>query len=272
MTTTNLYATTRLAVALAALLSIPLASASAAMINIRSLESLLATPDHMKGNMYGLWSGDATQKYEYNMPFIELRNGAGEPAITAFEMTIGHADYVFSKIFDHKSKTNSWDIPANGQYALLGKSTPGVGFTTSAPNAGRTLRIEFAEPLGPDEVVRFQVDIDRAAGKTSVTRYAPYTGVFFQANGGSNTANNSVVTLEYAGNVRSGSEAFPNFVIDPHSLHGAIGVRAYNIMQTPPTFPDGGDDGFGVFPGIPEPSSAAMALVGIAAACRRRGR
>lgn len=253
----------------------PLGTAEGATINIRSLESLLATPTDYEANTYGLWSGWATQRYEYNMPFIELQTEEFDQPISAFRMTIGDTNFVFSNEYDHKNMTNSFDIPANGEYALLGKSTPGIGFDTRVENNGTELVVEFDQPLGPEQVVRFQVDIDRAPGVTSVSRYAPYTEVFFKVNGGDDTSGNSMITLELVDGPDLGPTTLPNYEITPDSLVGLTSPRSYSTMQMPPDFPDGTGGRTRLTPNgeIPEPTALLLALSAcLACGARKSGR
>lgn len=255
--------------AVAALSLAPLAGA--ATINFSSLETVLANPGDTQSKMSALWTGWATQLYEYNMPFIELANEPLAPfPIAEFRMSIGDTNYNFSNVFFRKEDTNSYPFPANGEYAITGFSTPNIEFDTRVEEGGNVLVVDFRGRGGlrQGEVVRFQVDIDRDASGPGMLMFADFPTVFFNPNGGSDTTGNSVLTLSYIGTNQTTSDVLPNFPISSQVAGFLQNPRPYQVMQPIDVFPD---RPFG-FPEIPEP--AAGLLAGVAAACvagRRRG-
>jgi hypothetical protein len=236
-------------------------AASAATINFSSIETVLANPMDKASKMHAAWVGWQTEVYENNMPFIELANEVGQPAILSFKMTIGDTNYRFANEFKNKAKTNSWDIPANGQFALAGKSTPGIAFTTTTEDNGDTLVLNFGNGgLQAGQRVIFQVDINPNLNSPSMSMFAPYTSVFFN----SGAPKNSVITLDYAGLVQDSVVELPNFTIPNGMGVDLSSPRPYNQMQMIPTFPDT------EIPPIPEPAGLAIVASGAALLAGRR--
>lgn len=242
------------ALALTTLLIGSATATKAVTINMSSLEIILSDPtDSMGLHMVALWAGWQTQVYEYNMPFIEVSNGIGDPTISQFRMTIGDPDYQFSNIFQFKDSTNSWNVPVTGDPALLGSSTPGIPISSSLEDGGDTILVDFGPAgLGPGETVRFQLDIDMDPGSIGTMMFADYTSVFI--NNGNDP--NSVVTLSFLNSMQTASAEFPDAIV-PLSLGGPTQARDYGTMQ--PEFGVGID-----LNPIPEPT--AMGLMAIAAA------
>ncbi|MGL4514762.1 MAG: hypothetical protein ACRCT8_16865 [Lacipirellulaceae bacterium] len=242
------------------------ASHAVATLNFSSIETVLADPSDSMSKMHASWVGWQTQVYEYNMPFIKLENTADSPAILQYKMTIGDKNYRFSNEFKNKAKTNSWDIPANGAFALLGKSTPSISFTSLVEDGDDTLVLNFGNGgLQPGQRVIFQVDIAPNAGATNMQMFSPYTSVFFTPNGHS-TTNNSVITIDYAGVTPNSVVTLPNFAIDSSAVVSLSTPRPYNQMQMVPVFPDT------TIPSIPEPASLALVASVLGLATGRRGR
>lgn len=256
---------TALAAALAVGLFAAPTSVEATTINISSLETVLAEPDNKTSTGYAAWTGWMTQVYEYNMPFVELANAVTDKAVSVFRMSIGDTNYRFSNLFSNKAMTNSWNIPVNGEYALLGTTTPGIDFSTTIEDDGDTLVIDFGpNGLQPGETVRFQVDIDADPGSQGTMMYAPYSSVFFQ-NGGTDTSNNSVVSVEYIPTGETASATLPNFDV-PNAV-SLTTPRPYAVMQMVDVQPD-----FNIGDPIPEPGAvliAALASVAMATRSRR---
>lgn len=254
---------TRLAAAAMVLLAG--ASASAATVNFSSLETLLHAPTDMMAAKTALWTGWLTQLYENNMPYIELTNGANDPAINQFTMTIGDEDYQFSNEFKNKTWTNSYPFAADGSYALLGFSTPDVELTSSITDGGNQLVIDFgAGGLQPGETVRFQVDINADPDAEGAMIFADYTSVFFTPN--DDDGPSSFVTIDFAGTDLDASGSLTNPSIPTEVAQFFQSPRPYRTPQTPPEVPPT------TFERVPEPTGvllASLALVGLAA--RRRG-
>ena len=239
----------------------------AASVNFSSIEIALADPDDKMGVMNALWGGWQTQVYEYNMPFIELANGSDETLnISEFRMSIGDTNYQFSNEFMHKDKTNAAPFPANGEYAILGYSTPDIPITSTVENGGDVLVVSFGNGgLKPGEVVRFQVDINADNLDPGMMYFAPYTEVFFNKDGiaGEVDPNNSIVALEFVEDVPGVSAQLPNYDV-PNAV-SIFDPRDHAQMQQIDPLPP-------LDLTVPEPTS--MALIGIAglgACLRRRG-
>lgn len=254
--------------ALAASIVVP--AAGQTTINFSSLETVLVNPMDMNNKMTALWTGWATQVYEYNMPFIEVKNDASAPyAVETFRMSIGDTDYHFSNIFAHKEDTNSYPFAADGEYALTGFSTPNIDFDTFLELSGDQIVLDFSARGGlqPGEVVRFQVDIDRDVANVG-KMYADYPSVFFTPNGGSDTTGNSVVTLSYVGTSQTTTTTLPNYAMSDATTGYLTTPRPYSVMQPIDVFPD---TPIG-FPEIPEPATGLLVVTALAAvAARRRG-
>ncbi len=253
------------------------AATQAAYVNIRSLESLLAYPTNSEAdkniNMYGLWGGGLSQKYEYNMPFIELgvqkaspRFPVDDKPVSTFFMTIGNTNYTFSNLFENKEMTNSRDILSNGSWALKGTSSQaGIDLQGTVSANGQLLRVDFSRPVQPGEVVRFQVDINRAPNAPStLTRFAPYTDVFYSNTGGVLTGLSDVV-LQSPDGTEYAKTRLAMTTMDSSTLNSLTGIRNYDTMQTIPIFDDEvglpGRGGGTRIPGaVPEPTSIVLVL------------
>lgn len=263
MTRTKLMA--RMLTALA--VTITAGSAQAVMISFSNLETVLADPDDKDSMMTALWTGWATQLYEYNMPFVELVNDADAPsAIEEFRMSIGDTDYQFSNEFLRKEDTNSYPYEANGEYAITGYSTPDIDFTTSVEQDGDILVIDFGpDGLAPGETVRFQVDINGDNSEMMV--FADYLSVFMTPNGGDDTSNNSVIEVTYVDpEITADPLTLPNFTVSSDVVSFLQSPRPYSTMQPIDVFP-----GTTIDP-IPEPTAGLLALLAAASfATRRRG-
>ena len=252
-----------------ALLATP-AIANAATINLSSLETVLENPDPHTNPVinYAACVGWMTEVIEHNTPFIEIANGVADQAISMFKMTIGDTRYQFSNIFSGKEFTNAWNIPANGEYALLGLSTPGIHFTTTIEDGGDTLVVDFGPGgLLPGQTVRFQVDIDMDPGSQGTLMYAAYSSVFFEPNGGSDISGNSVISIFDEGNPLPAITTLPNFsVMNPDP---ALNPRPHSEMQMLDL--DRPDLQLNRDP-IPEPSSLILSSLAAALCVTRRWR
>ena len=239
------------------------------MINFSSLETVLVNPMDMNNKMTALWTGWATQVYEYNMPYIELKNESNAPfAVETFRMSIGDTNYHFSNIFFRKESTNSYPYAANGEYALTGFSTPGIQFDTAVENGGDTLLVDFSARGGlkPGEIVRFQVDLDRDTDIGGMKMFADYPSVFFTPNGGADTTGNSVITLSYVGTNQTTATTLPNYSMSAATTGYLTTPRPYSVMQPLDVFPDVPVG----FPEIPEPTAGVLAAVAVVAVTARR--
>lgn len=238
-------------------------SAQAVTINFSSLEQVLADPDDTNSKMSALWTGWATQLYEYNMPFIEIENDSAF-AVERFTMTIGDENYQFSNEFLRKEDTNSYPFPADGSWAIGGYSTPDIEFTSSIADNGDQLVVDFGDGgLQPGEVVRFQVDIDRDPPGDGMMMFADYTSVFFQPSG-DDTSSNSMLSFEFDGIAQPSTLRLPNLGVSGNVAQFLQNPRPYNVMQM-----------IDVYPGttldvIPEPTTAVLTLLAAAGIVGRR--
>lgn len=231
------------------------APARATNINFSSLETVLADGANQAAKNYALWVGWAHQIYEYNMPFVQLSVPANESrSVVEFRMTIGDTDYQFSNEYWNKQYTNSWNIPANGEHALLGATTPGFDVDSSIENSGDTLVVDFGSGgLQAGDTIRLQLDINPDPNSGAMV-FQPYTSVFFQANGGPDVTGNSVVTITYD-NGDTATVTLPNFAIDPSTLVSIDNPRPYPQMQM--------IDPITPFDIVPEPTAALLAIMGL---------
>ena len=254
---------------LLALVAITAPAAAQTTINFSSLETVLANPMGMNDKMTALWTGWATQVYEYNMPFIELKNDSNAPfAVETFRMSIGDENYGFSNVFFRKEETNSYPFTANGEYALTGFSTPDIEFATGIEDGGDTLLVDFSARGGlqPGEVVRFQVDIDRDTDVGGMKLFADYPSVFFTPNGGADTTGNSVIKMSYVGTSQTTSTTLPNYSMSDATTGFLTTPRPYSVMQPIDVFPDVPVG----FPEIPEPTAGMLAALATATVVARR--
>ena len=244
----------------------PLTNLQAATINMSSIETALAEPDNDNAMHVALWAGFMTQVFEYNMPFIELSLAADDDVLNEFRMTIGDTDYNFSNEFKNHHRTNASLIPVSGEYALLGHSTPGINFSSSIPDGGDTLVLDFGPGgLQPGQTVRFQVDINADPGSVGTEMFEAYSKVFYQANGGPDNSGNSLITLDFASDPDA-SVVLPNYSMDTGNIVSLSNPRPYSEMQG---IDLQGDLEIGE---VPEPTSVALALVAgaMGLASRRR--
>ncbi len=239
----------------AMLVATPFTNLQAATINMSNLETALAEPDNYNAMSVALWAGFMTQVFEYNMPFIELSLDADDAVLNEFRMTIGDTNYNFSNEFKNQNRTNANLIPVTGEYALLGLSTPGINFSSSIQDGGDTLVLDFGPGgLQPGQTVRFQVDINADPGSSGTKMFEAYSNVFYKANGGPDNSGNSLITLDYATGLDA-NVLLPNYSMDASNMVSLSNPRPYGQMQMIDL--QGDLD----IPGIPEPTTALLALI-----------
>ena len=234
-------------------------TAQAFTFNIASLETVLADPENTNDKMSALWTGWATQVYEYNMPFIELANPSPTfRSVSEFRLTLGDTNYRFDNTFLRKEDTNSYPYEANGEYAISGFSnrvskqdpTELIPFTTRLEDGGDTLVVDFTARGGlkADEVVRFQVDISPDLGedgkkKPGTSTFVPFTEALYPIHGRIDFVEDDGF-LPFFLNAPPMSDAVAQFLRTP---------RPYQTMQMIDVHPD---RDLGEI--IPEPASALL--------------
>ncbi|MCA9239527.1 MAG: PEP-CTERM sorting domain-containing protein [Planctomycetales bacterium] len=217
------------------------------------------TPQEAQVAHYEGWDSAIARIRKRNMPFIEVTNTSSTNDLTQFRMTIGKSVYNFSDL-------------VLGSYAALGTTTPGITISSSAPDpdgagpltSGDLLVVDFANGLGPNETVRFQVDIDVDPGNPSLYAYPDYRSVFFDVNSAVNDpSNNSVLTAAFS-NGGLVSTTLPDFSqSDTVYLNGGP-LRSYNEMDNTEMFELTGD--------VPEPGAGLLVLASIGGFCGFRKR
>ncbi len=198
---------------------------------------------------YVSWDSPIARIRKRNMPFIEITNtSATATPLTQFQMTIGKPVYNFSD-----------DVLLS--YAKLGITTPDVAMTSSTPDGGDTLVVNFANGgLQPNQTVRFQVDIDVDPGHPELYAFPDYRMVFFEVNGTVATpTDNSVLTLTFGkpgGGTSTQSQTLPDFVQNgPIYVNGGP-LRDYSNMDPAEMFELTGE--------IPEPGAGLLAMLSLA--------
>ncbi|MEM8864452.1 MAG: PEP-CTERM sorting domain-containing protein [Planctomycetota bacterium] len=222
---------------------------------ISSNEAILEAPNDMMVQKIVSWDSPLMRVVARSRPFIEVKNTSANERLTTFSMTIGDTDFNFSDAFF-------------GEFAVLGTtSSPGVGIeSATVTDNGDVLNITFANGgLAPQELARFQFDIDPDPGIHGMFIHPDYRTVLFDLFD-DDDSDNSVLTATYsAGPVVS--SAFPDqpTPAGPIFVNGVL--RPYSVEEPIDRF---GQDPVEV---IPEPSSVLLfltALSGFAAAAMRR--
>lgn len=206
------------------------------------------TPEEADVAHYESWDSAIARIRKRNMPFIEITNtSTSATPLTQFTMSIAKPEYDFSD-----------DVLL--AFAKLGTSTPGISMMSSSPDGGDTLLVvDFTDGLQPNEVARFQVDIDVDPAFPDLYPYPDYRMVFFDINGDDNS-DNSVITATFEtanGATTTQTNVLPDYEQNPVYLNGG-GLRPYTEMDPAERFDLTGE--------IPEPSSAAIAVLSLIAA------
>lgn len=208
---------------------------------------------------YEGWDSAIARIRKRNMPFIEVTNTSNTVTMTQFTMSIGKSVYNFSDLVLES-------------FAKLGTTTPGIAITSSAPDpdgagpltAGDLLVVDFTSGLGPNETVRFQVDIDVDPGNPSLYQFPDYRTVFFDVNSAVNdTSNNSTLKASYSNGVTITS-VLPDFEQDSTVYLNGGPLRSYNEMDMTEMFELTGE--------VPEPAAGLLVLASVAGLCGVRKR
>jgi hypothetical protein len=218
-----------------------------------------------------MWDLPASRRAARSLPIICLTNESASASISQFKMTIGDEQFNFGN--------SLW-----GAYAKLGKDTPGFSLSSLVEDGGDTLVVNFGGGgIAPGKTVNFQIDLDVDAAYAGVFFPHPdYRTVLFDMNGDNHYQNagivtdpssddNSQVRLTFTQtgmpSVTTIPEAFPDpSVQDGSAIFVNSNLARYGQNDPVRTFPLSGG---GV---IPEPTSAMLALLGLAAISPYRSR
>ncbi|MCI0332629.1 MAG: hypothetical protein L0228_05340 [Planctomycetes bacterium] len=221
-------------------------------------------PEWMKPLMWDL--GITRNDYYRNMPTLELSNiaAAGSPDILKFQMTIGDTRFHFSDAF-------------LGVAALLGESTQDeYDLTSSISPDGHLLTVNIQKQAGtgglaPGDLVRFRIDLNVDAGLPDPPFYMfpDFRTVLFDMNGvqvyGIDPAfpppeeDNAQASVFFSDSTMLGPKPLPDFEVT------GLQSQYFNAIQ----HPRGVMEGVDIFtigggpPVIPEPGSAALAVLGL---------
>ena len=232
-------------------------------LKLSEKEMNLVHPGDMEWQKYLMWDLAFQRMNDRNMPYLELTNDSMSTApISEFRFTIGDSRFNFSDSF-------------MGEFAMLGDSTPGFNITSStAGGLGNELIVKIEDGgLLPGELIRFKIDLDvDEAFADQFFQHPDYRTVLFDMNGLNvydgfltqfNTADNAMATALFnpasGPDFAAGPVALPDeLVIGPEANFFNENYRRYNEMDPVRTFlaGEGGSE-------IPEPGSAALALLGL---------
>jgi hypothetical protein len=218
-------------------------------------------PDFMMWDKWLMWDIGYERMICRNMPFLELTNDSTSlNPISEFRITIGDNRFNFGPVVD------------GGDSAILGSTTPGFDFSASTASGGDELIVNIGNGgLLPGEVVRFQIKLD--VDPSFAAQYSALFGasrpdfrtVLFDMNG-VNVYDNNVVNKSSADNAQafvvfnpggqSLIQAFEDFDVAAGQYYNS-NLREYTAMDPVLIFEIGGEL-------IPEPGSAALAMMGLA--------
>ena len=218
-------------------------------------------PEWMKPLMWDV--GITRNDYYRNMPTLEVSNtaAAGSPDIVQFQMTIGDTRFHFNDAF-------------LGVAALIGESTMEYDLTSIISPDGNLLTVNIQKQGGtggvaPGDEVRFRIDIDVDAGLPSPPfyMYPDFRTVLFDKNGvqvyGADPAfpngaeDNAQASVKFSDGTTLGLQALPDFTVTgAQNEYFNANYHPRGVMEGVDIFTSGGG-------AIPEPGSAALALLGL---------
>ena len=237
-------------------------------VKIAEKQQALSDPTDEAMQHFLMWDLSADRVIARNMPYLELSNDSTSTApITEFHLTIGDTRFHF-------------DCAELGSCAMLGKTTPDISLSSNVSaitgNASSTSGDQLNLTIGnggllPGQVVRFKIALDPDAGENFFAK-PDYRTVLFDMNGRNVYDGNTIVdsstdnaTISAAFKLANGTTltAGPTPFADP----SVVGVEAqyynniyrhYGVMEPVDTFLVQGSAN-----GVPEPSSLALAAIGL---------
>jgi len=209
-----------------------------------------------------MWELPSSRMFARNLPFICLTNDSATASISQFKMTIGDDQFHFANSL-------------MGMYAKLGKENNDYSISSTTEDEGDTLVVNFLNGgIGPGETVNFQFDIDVDTG-LGLYKNPDYRTVLFDMNGDNyyqsagvindpSSDDNATVQLTFIQAGMPSVTTLPVAFEDPNVLDGSAGFVNSNMARYGQSDPirafvlEGGAI-------IPEPSSAVLGLLGLAA-------
>jgi PEP-CTERM motif len=237
-------------------------------VKIAEKQQALSDPTDESLQHFLMWDMSADRVIARNMPYLELSNDADSTSpITAFHLTIGDTRFHF-------------DCAALGSCAMLGKTTPDVSLSSavsaitgdSASTSGDQLNLTIGNGgLQPGQVVRFKIALAVDPG-LNIFAHPDYRTILFDMNGRNvydgnliNDDSDDNATVSAAFTLSNGTTllAGPTPFVDPtvtgvESQYYNNIYRHYGVMEPVDTFLVQGS-----VAGVPEPSSLAIAMIGV---------
>lgn len=210
-----------------------------------------------------MWELPSSRMFARNVPFICLTNESATASISQMKMSIGDTQFHFANSL-------------MGMFAKLGKeNNDGFSISSSVEDNGDTLVVNFLNGgLAPGKTINFQIDIDVDAG-LPFYKNPDYRTVLFDMNGDNHyqsagivhdpsSDDNAKVWITFSQAGMPSVTTLPVAFEDPAILDGSAGFVNSNMARY------GQSDPIRAFPLsggelIPEPSAAALCLLGLAA-------
>lgn len=213
-----------------------------------------------------MWELPSSRMFARNLPFICLTNDSATASISQMKMTIGDEQFHFANSL-------------MGMYAKLGKENDDFTLSSLVEDGGNTLVVNFLNGgIAPGETVNFQFDIDVDAGLGFFPN-PDYRTVLFDMNGDNyyqsagvindpSSDDNATVALTFTQSGMPSVNTIPVAFEDPNVLDGSAGFVNSNMARYGQSDPIRAFalEGGGV---VPEPSTAILGLLGLAAVMAR---
>lgn len=195
-------------------------------------------------------------------PWVEVTNApASTDAIQQVIMTLADSQYQFGSTF-------------LGDYAVVGKTTPGITIDPSVTAGGSELIINFPDGLLSGQTVRFRIDLDDT---TDAASFPDYRDVLLAPAGGSASSGDyATISAVYVPSVGDPITVGPEVFLDDRSdvniestVTASSGGCCCGGSGGPLDMPFIASGQSGT---IPEPSSIVLCLAGLLGAvglCRR---